>query len=91
MRLQAHKISPRQSRASRGGGREVFNTKPGKAKDLVAKFKKASAEMRKESFHTWVITDTVASYWMVEVEVEVENLSCQQRYLVSANLKRSRF
>lgn len=55
--------------------REVFNTKPGKAKDLVAKFKKASAAMKKEGFNMRIMTDTVATYWTVVVEAEVEDLN----------------
>jgi hypothetical protein len=51
--------------------RDVFNTKPGKAKDLVAKFKQAIPHMQVPR----VMTDTVAAYWTVIVETEVEELN----------------
>jgi hypothetical protein len=55
--------------------RDIFNTKPGKAKDLVAKFKKAIPAMKKDGFNSRVMTDTVANYWTVVLETEVEDLS----------------
>jgi hypothetical protein len=55
--------------------RDIFNTKPGRAKDLVAKAKKAMPHMRAPGVHsTRVMTDTVATYWTVVCETEVENL-----------------
>lgn len=54
--------------------REVFQTKPGKAKDLVAKFKKAMPAMQKMGFKSRVMTDAVATYWTVIVESETEDL-----------------
>jgi heme-degrading monooxygenase HmoA len=55
--------------------RDVFNTKPGRAKDLVAKFKQAMPHMRAPGVRGMrVMTDTVADYWTVVVETEVEDL-----------------
>jgi hypothetical protein len=55
--------------------RDVFNAKPGRAKDLVAKFKKAMPGMSAPGMRNWrVMTDTVAGYWTVVAETEVENL-----------------
>lgn len=55
--------------------RDIFNTKPGKAKDLVAKVKQAMPHMRTPGVHgTRVMTDTVAGYWTVVCETEVEEL-----------------
>ena len=54
--------------------RDIFNTKPGKAKELVAKFKKVIPEMEKGGFKCRVMTDIVAAYWTVVVEVQTESL-----------------
>jgi len=55
--------------------RDVFNTKPGRAKDLVAKFKQAMPHMRTPAIRGMrVMTDTVAGYWTVVCETEVEEL-----------------
>lgn len=55
--------------------RDIFNTKPGKAKDLVAKFKQAMPHMGAPGVHGMrVMTDTVAGYWTVVCETEVEQL-----------------
>jgi len=55
--------------------RDIFTAKPGKAKELVAKFKQAApylAEMGMKGMR--VMTDAVADYWTVVAEVEVESL-----------------
>lgn len=55
--------------------RDVFKTKPGKAKPLVDKFKSAVGFI--DSTRIWgarIMTDTVASYWTVVLELEVEDL-----------------
>jgi hypothetical protein len=54
--------------------RDVFNTKPGRAKDLVAKFKQALPHMPPAMRGMRVMTDTVAGYWTVVCESEVEEL-----------------
>jgi hypothetical protein len=55
--------------------RDVFNAKPGRAKDLVAKFKQVMPHMNGPGVRSWrVLTDTVAGYWTVVAETEVEDL-----------------
>ena len=55
--------------------RDIFNTKPGKAKELVAKFKKATPHFKKiGAKEVTVMTDTVAGYWTVVVETQVEEM-----------------
>jgi hypothetical protein len=54
--------------------REVFKTKPGKAKDLVATFKKAAPYMEKDGYQNLkIMTDFVADYWTVVVQLEIDN------------------
>lgn len=55
--------------------RDVFHAKPGKAKDLAAKFKQTSSVMTKEGFsNVRVMTDFVAEYWTVVLQLEVEDI-----------------
>jgi len=55
--------------------RDIFNAKPGKAKDLVAKFKALEPYMTEIGMKGMrVMTDAVASYWTVVAESEVESL-----------------
>ncbi|HXH18019.1 MAG TPA: hypothetical protein VNJ07_02960 [Chitinophagales bacterium] len=54
--------------------RDIFTTKPGKAKQLVAMFKKSIPSLKKEGINSRVMTDTVATYWTVVFESEVESL-----------------
>lgn len=56
--------------------REVFHTKPGKAKELVKKFKQAQPYMEKSGMGNYkVLTDIATTYWTVVVEAEVSDLS----------------
>jgi len=57
--------------------RDVFRTKPGKAKELVKKFKEAFPYLPKvEGGQNYrVMTDVVSNYWTVVVESEVEDMS----------------
>lgn len=56
--------------------RDVFNTKPGKAKELVKKFKQAEPYMAKQGMKGYkVMTDIATTYWTVVLESEVEDLS----------------
>jgi len=55
--------------------RDVFQTKPGKAKDLVAIFKEAAPHLEKMGAGKLrVMTDTVANYWTVAMHFEVDSL-----------------
>lgn len=56
--------------------REVFHTKPGKAKELVKKFKQAAPYFVGQGMGNMkVMTDIATTYWTVVLESEVENLS----------------
>lgn len=55
--------------------RNTFNCKPGKAKDLVARFKAAEPHLRELGVNNVrILTDTAAGFWTVVVESEVESL-----------------
>ncbi|HKI78099.1 MAG TPA: hypothetical protein VKA26_06130 [Ignavibacteriaceae bacterium] len=55
--------------------RDVFRTKPGKAKELVHKFKSAFKYLPKDGMgNSRILTDVVADYWTVVLELEVETL-----------------
>ena len=55
--------------------REVFNTKPGKAKELVKKFKQAAPHFEKDGLTKMrIMTDMVSTYWTVVMEFEVNDL-----------------
>ena len=56
--------------------REVMHCKPGKAKDLVAKFKKMGEAMKSRGYPDMrIYTDVSAEhYWTVVMEQEVENI-----------------
>lgn len=55
--------------------REVLRAKPGKASELVKKFKQAAPYFQKEGMKDIkVMTDIVTTYWTVVVEFEVDDL-----------------
>ncbi len=56
--------------------REVFQAKPGKAKDLVKMFKQAAPHFEKTQGmqNVKVLTDIVSTYWTVIVESETEDI-----------------
>ena len=53
--------------------RDVFHCKPGKAKDLIAKFKKSFEAMPPGNRR--LLVDAVADYWTVVFESETESLA----------------
>lgn len=57
--------------------RNIFHAKPGKAKELVQIFKKASPILERKGLvkSTRILTDTVSTFWTVIIENEVENLN----------------
>jgi len=57
--------------------REVFQAKPGKAKDLVKMFKAAAPHFTKMGMmnNMKVMTDVVSTYWTVIVESETEDIT----------------
>lgn len=55
--------------------RDLFHTKPGKAKELVKKFKQAAPSFEKHGMKRLrVMTDIAADYWTVVFEYEIEDL-----------------
>lgn len=56
--------------------REVFQARPGKAKDLVKMFKLAAPHFEKmgEMKAMKVMIDAVSTYWTVVVESETDNI-----------------
>ena len=56
--------------------REVFQAKPGKAKDLVKMFKQAAPHFEKTQGvqRVNVLTDIVSTYWTEVVEMETEDI-----------------
>jgi hypothetical protein len=56
--------------------REVFNTKPGKAKELVKIFKAAAPyfEQSGEMKNSKIMTDVTGNYWTVVYESEVSDI-----------------
>ena len=56
--------------------REVFQAKPGKAKDLVKMFKQAIPHFEKDGMakNMKVMTDIVSNYWTVVVESETDDI-----------------
>ena len=56
--------------------REVFQAKPGKAKDLVKMFKQAAPHFEKMGGgkNMKVLTDIVSTYWTVVVETETDDI-----------------
>ena len=55
--------------------RDVFHAKPGKAKEIVKKFKQAQPFFEKQGMKGFrIMTDIVAAYWTVVFEIEVDDL-----------------
>ena len=56
--------------------REIFQAKPGKAKDLVKMFKQAAPHFEKMGGgkNMKVLTDIVSTYWTVIVESETDDI-----------------
>jgi len=55
--------------------RNVFKCKPGKAKDVIEKFKAAHALMADVEMDDRILVDEVAGFWTVVVELNVENIA----------------
>lgn len=56
--------------------RDIFTCKPGKAKELVKKFKQTFPYMEEQGFHNVkIMTDVVSNYWTVVLEGEIESLA----------------
>ena len=63
--------------------RDVFRCKPGKARELVARFQKTLASMeRDDGFrNVQIMVDAVADYWTVVLEAEFESLDQFERHM----------
>jgi hypothetical protein len=63
--------------------RDIFRCKPGKAKDLVEKFKRSMASMEQVDGFTrpQIMVDAVADYWTVVLEGEVESLAQFEKHM----------
>lgn len=63
--------------------RDVFRCKPGKAKDLVEKFKGTMTSMERDDRFTncRIMVDAIADYWTVVIECDVESLADFERHM----------
>ena len=63
--------------------RDVFRCRPGKAKELVEKFRRTVASMEeKDAFrNVRLMVDAVADYWTVVLEADVEKLEDFERHM----------
>ena len=66
--------------------RDVFRCKPGKAKDLAARFKRLLPSLEHEDRFTngKVMVDAVANYWTVVIEAEVESLEVFEKHMADS-------
>lgn len=56
--------------------RDVFQCKPGMAKELVKKFKLTTPYMEKTDVSSVrILTDIVSDYWTVVLEIELDSLA----------------
>jgi heme-degrading monooxygenase HmoA len=57
--------------------RNVFKCKPGKAKNLIEKFKTTTKLMKDAGavYHERVLVDEVATFWTVVIETTVEDMN----------------
>jgi len=60
--------------------RNVFKCKPGKAKNVIEKFRAALPMMQEIANHR-VLVDEVASFWTVVIETETEDLAAFEKLL----------
>jgi quinol monooxygenase YgiN len=63
--------------------RDIFQCKPGKAKELADRFKKTIPSMESEDsfLNCRVLVDAVASYWTVVLEAEFQSLADFERHM----------
>jgi hypothetical protein len=55
--------------------RNVFKCKPGKAKNVIEKFKATHALISNDAVRPRVLVDEVAGFWTVVAELEVDDLA----------------
>ncbi len=61
--------------------RNVFKCKPGKAGQVIEKFKAAHALIAGDGITPRVLVDQVATFWTVVVEVEVDDIGAFDRLM----------
>src|SRR5687767_13763502 len=63
--------------------RDVFRCKPGKARELVEKFKRtvASTEQNDRFRNTRIMVDAVTDYWTVVIEADCERLDDFEQHM----------
>jgi hypothetical protein len=63
--------------------RDIFRCKPGKAKELIEKFRRTLPVIEKLDRFTnnRIMVDVVADYWTVVIESDVEKLEDFERHL----------
>ena len=62
--------------------RDVFHCKPGKAKELIEKFKLTFDAMKEDNFtNSRIMVDAVADYWTVVIESDFEKLDDFERHM----------
>ena len=61
--------------------RNVFKCKPGKAKELIEKFKATHAMLTSTEVRPRVLVDEVAGFWTVVAELEVDDLASFDRLM----------
>lgn len=63
--------------------RDVFRCKPGKAKELVERFRKTipSMEAHDRFRNVRIMVDAVAEYWTVVLESDVESLADFEKHM----------
>jgi hypothetical protein len=63
--------------------RDIFRCKPGKAKELVEKFRRTIPVMERDDQFTniRVMVDAVADYWTVVLEADCESLEHFERHM----------
>lgn len=63
--------------------RDVFQCKPGKAKELAERFKRVVPSMERDDHFrdVKVMVDAVADYWTVVLEAEVESLAHFEKHM----------
>ena len=65
--------------------RNVFRCKPGKAKDVIEKFRAAHALISDRGIRPRILVDEVAGFWTVVVEVEVDDIAAFDRLMQERN------
>ena len=65
--------------------RDVFRCKPGKAKELIEKFKRTLASMEQDDGfrNPRILVDVVTTYWTVVIEAECDSLAQFENHMAT--------